>query len=296
MTSNTTTNGQTQSVDNGWTADGWTKNSSTWSPGTNHVVFRSIVSNGAGKIAITMTADPGDGSRNPKLMVSGFQLVDRTPVPPALSLTNAPATGVTAESAVLNATLRSTGTLYQVSAFWNTVNGGTNAALWTNSAYVGAWTNLTATNLSFTATGLAPNKTYYFTFRATNTVDTMWATNVQSFTTVPLIPPTPVLPLGQVSVSNGVPTFTFAGVAGFKYRLVRNNNLTNSIWLPVIAPPNFPPPDGWSVISTGAPMSLSDTNTPVSPQRFYRLEAAHPSPEKIIARLNGGAGSASEGL
>ena len=104
----------------------------------------------------------------------------------------------------------------------------------------------------------------------------MWATNVQSFTTVPLISPIPVLPFSQVSVSNGVPSFSFTGVAGFKYRLVRNNDLTNSSWLPVLAPPNFPPPDGWSVISTGAPMSLSDTNTPVSPQRFYRLEAANP--------------------
>ena len=32
----------------------------------------------------------------------------------------------------------------------------------------------------------------------------------------------------------------------------------------------------WSTTSTGAPMSLSDTNTADQPQRFYRLEAANP--------------------
>jgi hypothetical protein len=32
----------------------------------------------------------------------------------------------------------------------------------------------------------------------------------------------------------------------------------------------------WSTTSTGAPMSLSDTNTADQPQLFYRLEAANP--------------------
>ena len=45
-----------------------------------------------------------------------------------------------------------------------------------------------------------------------------------------------------------------------------------SIWPPT----NFPLPNGSSTTSTGAPMSLSDTNTAGQPQRFYRLEAAYP--------------------
>ena len=39
---------------------------------------------------------------------------------------------------------------------------------------------------------------------------------------------------------------------------------------------DFPLPDGWSATSTGAPMSLSDTNTAGQSQRFYRLEAGSP--------------------
>ena len=70
--------------------------------------------------------------------------------------------------------------------------------------------------------------------------------------------------------------FSFATVSGFKYRLAYKNALTNVAWLPVIAPPNFPLPDGWSAVSTGLPMALTDTNTVGEPQRFYRVEAANP--------------------
>ena len=55
----------------------------------------------------------------------------------------------------------------------------------------------------------------------------------------------------------------------------RNNTLTDVSWLPIIAP-GFPLLDGWSATSTGASMSLSDTNTAGQAQRFYRLEAANP--------------------
>ena len=85
-----------------------------------------------------------------------------------------------------------------------------------------------------------------------------------------------MLPGSAITVSKGVPNFTFGTVAGYKYRLVYKNTLTNTSWLPVIAPPDFPLPDGWSATSTGAPMSLSDTNTAGQPQRFYRLEATNP--------------------
>ncbi len=49
--------------------------------------------------------------------------------------------------------------------------------------------------------------------------------------------------------------------------------MTNVAWLPVIVPPNFPLPDGWSATSTGVPMSITDTNTVGQTQRFYRIEA-----------------------
>jgi hypothetical protein len=121
-----------------------------------------------------------------------------------LALSNSPASSVASFSAALNSTLACTGSVYNVYACWNTVNGGTNATLWTNSAYVGSWTNLTSTNLTFTATNLAPSKLYYFTFRATNAVDTLWATNVQSFTT--LTPPVPGVDntAGATNLSPGI--------------------------------------------------------------------------------------------
>ena len=104
---------------------------------------------------------------------------------PTGSLSNTPVANLTTSSAALKATLGGNGGSYSVTAFWNTVNGGTNAARWTNSAYVGSWTNVNSTNLSFTASGLVPNTIYYYTFRATNTYQTLWATNVQSFATAP---------------------------------------------------------------------------------------------------------------
>ena len=104
----------------------------------------------------------------------------------------------------------------------------------------------------------------------------MWATNVQSFTTLTPVPPTPVLLGSSITVSNGTPNFTFGTTAGYKYRLVYKNLLTDISWLPVIAPTKFPLPDGWSATSTGALMFLSDTNTAGHSQRFYRLEAANP--------------------
>ena len=124
-------------------------------------------------------------------------------VPVPISIANLPATGITTSQATLNASLGMTlaygGTNATVLAYWGTVNGGTNPAAWANSAYVGKWTNTVSANIAYTATGLAlnTNTTYYFAFRATNAVYSVWATNVLSFTTptklaftsVPAYPP-----------------------------------------------------------------------------------------------------------
>ena len=90
------------------------------------------------------------------------------------------------------------------------------------------------------------------------------------------VPPVPVLPASAVTFSNGAPTFTFGTTNGYKYRLDYKNALRDATWQPVIAPPNFPGPNGWSPTSTGAPMTITDTNTAGQPRRFYRLAAANP--------------------
>jgi hypothetical protein len=73
--------------------------------------------------------------------------------------------------------------------YWNTVNGGTNTTLWTNSAFLGAWTNVASVDFNYPVTGLTPSTPYYFTFRATNAGGNLWAAYVLSFTT--LAPPSP---------------------------------------------------------------------------------------------------------
>ncbi len=226
-------------------------------------------------------------------------------------VTNTPAGSVTTNAAALNATVTWPFTSANGVVYWDTTDHGTNAGAWPNRALVNTWANTTptnsygvagdyilaggplvtvaATNLSYTATGLAPNTTYYYTYAATNqtvndlsltNVQTLWATNTQSFTTLTVTmgpPPTPLLPGNAITVSGGgPPTFTFNTVAGYLYRLVFKNALTDATWSPVIAPPNFPAPNGWSAVSTGSPMSLSDTNAVGHSQRFYRIEAANP--------------------
>jgi autotransporter-associated beta strand protein len=107
-----------------------------------------------------------------------------TLVPSQGSISNLPASSLGATTATLNATLTGNGVPYTVAAFYNTVNGGTNAVAWTNSQAVGSWTLQGTTNISCTVTGLMAGTKYYFTFRGTNAIQSLWASNVLSFTTV----------------------------------------------------------------------------------------------------------------
>ena len=101
----------------------------------------------------------------------------------ACSLVNAPASALMPTSAMLNTTLNCPGSVYEIRAYWGTINSGTDPALWTNSASLGTFTGVTAKALSHTATGLKPGTNYYFTFVASNAHDTSWASKVQSFRT-----------------------------------------------------------------------------------------------------------------
>jgi hypothetical protein len=91
------------------------------------------------------------------------------------------------------------------------------AELWANSASFGSWINAASTNLSFTATGLTLKTPCDFTLRATNAVDTLRAASAQSFTIpVALPPPTAVLPVNRVRVTNGLPSVSFTVATGWK--------------------------------------------------------------------------------
>lgn len=102
----------------------------------------------------------------------------------AVALANNPATTVRRTSADLSATFSPAWESYTVTAYWGTDNGGSTAANWQHSAVLGTWDSGDATNISYTAAGLSEMTPYYFTFCASKTGSQVWASNVQSFTTV----------------------------------------------------------------------------------------------------------------
>ena len=101
-------------------------------------------------------------------------------------LSNDPATDITETSAIAHATFEDLGSVADVRFYWNTVNGGTNASLWTNSVFVGSFTNVATTNLSQSLTSLRPNTPYFYTWSASNMATIVWADPTASLTTLAL--------------------------------------------------------------------------------------------------------------
>ena len=105
-----------------------------------------------------------------------------TPVNDA-TLATAAATyaGNTATTATLNATLTCDEANYSVYAYWGTTDGGNSIAQWQNSALVGTRSNVTASLLSRSVTGLTPNTRYFFTYRVVSPAGELWASDVRNF-------------------------------------------------------------------------------------------------------------------
>jgi hypothetical protein len=133
-------------------------------------------------IGYTNALSPSDGALVGGYLAAKYGIT--TAYPATGSLANKDATALTTNSAALNATLMCNGSNYNVVAYWGPVNGGMTPANWANSTAIGSWNNVASTNLSRTLTNLAPGTTYYFTFRATNTTQTIWAASPLSFTTI----------------------------------------------------------------------------------------------------------------
>ncbi len=104
---------------------------------------------------------------------------------PDIAITNTCATNVTATAATLTGTLTGSNSYFEVWAQWGATDGTTNAAAWTNTAYVGAFllTNATtSSNISYTASsGLSAGQTYWYTLRGTNACTNLWASPSKSF-------------------------------------------------------------------------------------------------------------------
>ena len=117
----------------------------------------------------------------------------------ACSLVNAPVSALAPTSAALHSTLNCPGSVYEIRAYWGMIDGGTDPALWTASASLGSCTDVTAKTLSHTASGLKPGTTYYYTFAASNALDTFWGTKVLNFRTSGLDAGAPVAAVPPVS-------------------------------------------------------------------------------------------------
>ena len=73
-----------------------------------------------------------------------------------------------------------------------------------------------------------------------------FATATNQFTIVVRQVSTAPLFIERVTLSGGIPTFTFPTVSGNRYRLLYRNELVGNSWLTLIRPPQFSAPDGWS--------------------------------------------------
>jgi autotransporter-associated beta strand protein len=104
--------------------------------------------------------------------------------PLTLLFENADVTGVAPGSAYLNATLTAPSQVYDVRAFWSTTDYGTNKADWVangDSALVGSYTNASSVALTYQATGLTSDSTYYYAYHASNGVEEIFAQPSSTF-------------------------------------------------------------------------------------------------------------------
>ena len=132
------------------------------------------------------------------------------------SINNLPATNVTDSSGWMNAQL-AIGNSCDVWAYWGDTDQGTNAALWANSARVGTYSN-GLFNVTRQVTGMSGGSTNWYTFLASNAVDTAWARPTAKFVTA--TPP---------AVDNGTGALTAVGQATLRGTLTAGG--TSDIYL-----------------------------------------------------------------
>ncbi len=175
------------SVDYDFASGGWTQVGGTETfnaPGSAPISASNTNALGgvaARYIAIEMLTNNGDGNG------VGFAEVgisrDSAPsfVVSDLSISN-----VTQQSATFHSSLLVDRTNAEVSVYWNTSDGGTNTANWTNSAYVGSWSSTSSETVavSFTTNILTSGTIYYYTFRGTNSSEVKWVEPSGSFSTL----------------------------------------------------------------------------------------------------------------
>lgn len=135
--------------------------------------------------------------------------------PPAVTvptIDSLPASGVTAGSATMNGDLSSDGLQpTTVMLYWGTHDGGTNASGWGQTNELGI---VAVGSLATNVTGLAPNTSYFYRFRAVNASGDDWGSASMAFTTLgaPVIQVRPVSSIGTTSAVMNA-TLVSTGVA-----------------------------------------------------------------------------------
>ena len=123
-----------------------------------------------------------------------------------VSVANTAPTSIQHIGATFQATLTATPTNADVYVHYGTTDKTTNYT-WDTSAYVGAWTNVEGTSISFTTNGLTAGQEYYYTFRATNAATNVWASPSTNFTALS----TPVVDNNTGGTNTSATTATLRG-------------------------------------------------------------------------------------
>ena len=126
---------------------------------------------------------------------------------PLVTFSGLYASDITTTSVTFHATLGAASTNVDVRVHWGLTDGMENPAAWTHSAYLGSWTNVPSTSITFSTGGLALGSQYYYSFSGSNAVETFWARSSESFTTVG---PT-LVSLGGGPTDEGIGTVTLRG-------------------------------------------------------------------------------------